>query len=76
MERYENLNGDSSVRAYEIRDNSIRVQFSDGSIYLYTYRSAGCNNIETMKTLARDGRGLNSFIIRYVSKAYAVRWIS
>lgn len=71
MERYRNLGGDSSVIAYEIGSNFIRVQFSDGSVYLYTYASAGSHNIEQMKQLARRGRGLNSFIMTNVRKAYA-----
>jgi hypothetical protein len=71
MERYRNLGGDSSVVAYEIGHDFIRVQFSDGAIYLYTYASAGSQNIEHMKQLARQGQGLNSFIIRNVRKAYA-----
>lgn len=73
MERYRNLGGDSSVVAYEIGSDFIRVQFSDGSVYMYTYASAGSANIEHMKQLARSGQGLNSFIMRHVRKAYARR---
>ena len=68
MEPYKNLGGNSGVRAYEIGPDFIRVQFSDNSVYLYTYASAGSQNIEHMKRLAVDGRGLNSFItitVRY-----------
>lgn len=71
MERYANLGGDSGVVGYEIGNDFIRVQFSDGSIYLYTYASADANNIEQMKRLARNGQGLNAFINRHVRKAYA-----
>lgn len=71
MERYANLGGDSGVVGYEIGNDFIRVQFSDGSIYLYTYTSAGADNIEQMKRLARNGQGLNAFINRHVRKAYA-----
>jgi hypothetical protein len=71
MERYGNLGGDSGVVAYEIGPDFIRVQFSDGAVYLYTYASAGSHNIEHMKQLARGGQGLNSFINTTVSKAYA-----
>jgi hypothetical protein len=73
MERYANLGGDSGVVAYQIGDDFIRVQFSDGSMYLYTYASAGVDNIERMKELARRGQGLNAFINRNVRKAYARR---
>ena len=71
MERYRNLGGDSGVVAYEIGDDSIKVQFSDGSLYLYNYQSAGRHNIEQMKSLAIAGRGLNSFISTVVKKRYA-----
>lgn len=73
MEIYKNLGGNSSARAYEIGNDSITVQFSDGTVYLYTYQSAGRDNIEQMKALAIAGRGLNSFIMRQVRKAYAVK---
>lgn len=73
VEIYANLGGDSSVVGYEIGSDFIKVQFSDGSIYVYTYASAGASNIEHMKRLARSGQGLNSFINRVVRKAYARR---
>jgi len=57
--------------AYEIGDNSIKVQFCDGSLYLYNNQSAGSHNIEQMKALAIAGRGLNSFISKVVKKRYA-----
>jgi len=71
MENYKNLGGDSNVAAYEIGSDSVKVQFRDGSIYTYTYESAGQSNIEQMKSLATAGQGLNSFINRVVRKGYA-----
>ena len=56
MEPYKNLGGDSNVAAYEIANDSIKVQFRDGWIYTYTYQSAGQDNIEHMKTLAQAGQ--------------------
>jgi hypothetical protein len=73
MERYKNLGGDSSVVAYEIGNDSLTVQFSDGSVFLYNYQSSGRSNIEQMKALAIAGNGLNSYIIRHVKKAYSAR---
>jgi hypothetical protein len=73
METYKNLSGNSGVLAYEIGFDSITVQFRDYSIYLYNYASAGRETIEHMKKLAKDGRGLNSFIKRFVDKRYASR---
>lgn len=71
MERYANRGGDSNVVAYEIEQSSIKVQFGDGSIYLYTGQSAGAANLEHMKQLAIAGQGLNSFIGKVVRKGYA-----
>jgi hypothetical protein len=71
MERYANLSGDSGVALYEIGSDSIRIQFSEGSVYLYTCSSAGAGNIERMKKLASAGRGLSSFIATTVKKRYA-----
>ncbi|BCW94642.1 MAG: hypothetical protein WHS44_10080 [Fimbriimonadales bacterium] len=71
MERYADLSGQSGVAAYEIGDDYIRVQFKDGSVYLYTYESAGREHIETMKALACKGEGLNGYINRCVRKRYA-----
>jgi hypothetical protein len=73
MERYGNLGGNSGIVGYEIGADFVRVQFSTGSVYLYTYDSAGSDNIEHMKQLARGGQGLNSFIQRNVRSSYARR---
>lgn len=70
---YRNLGGNSGVAAYEIRSDFIRVQFSTGAIYRYTYESAGKDNIESMKKLAEKGQGLNGFINRNVKYRYAAR---
>ncbi len=71
MEAYKNLSGGSGIKAYEIGTNFIRVQFSKGSVYLYTYESAGAHDIEQMKELASKGKGLNSFINTTVYHDYA-----
>jgi len=71
MQRYRNLNGNSGVLAYEIEEDSIKVKFSGGDVYLYTVASTGRDNIEAMKALAVAGRGLSTFISRYVREEYA-----
>ena len=71
MERYNNLGGDSGIVAYEIGGDSIKVEFRDGSIYLYNYQSTGSSDVEHMKDLAIAGQGLNSFISKIVRKRYA-----
>ena len=62
MKRYGNLHGNSGIAAYEEGDDFIRIRFTSGGIYLYTYDSAGEDDIEEMKELAREGNGLNRFI--------------
>lgn len=73
MKAYRNIDGDSGVAAYEYGADWIHVQFSTGSVYEYTYGSAGSGNIETMKSLADSGDGLNAFINTTVKKLYSRR---
>jgi len=68
MEPYANHGGDSGVAAFEIGSDFIKVQFTTGSVYLYTYASCGQHNCETTKSFARNGHGLNAFIKRFVNK--------
>jgi hypothetical protein len=70
MVRYRNLNGDSGVAAYEIGADYIRVQFSTGAVYSYSYRKAGSGHVEQMKLLALRGYGLNGYINKYVKYSY------
>nr|WP_215728721.1 hypothetical protein [Acinetobacter nosocomialis] len=71
VERYLDLDGDSGVFAYEIGDTYIRVQFDRTfKIYTYSYRSAGVARVEDMKQLARNGDGLNSYIMRYAKTLF------
>lgn len=70
MERYSDFDRDSGVVAYEAGPDFIRVRFSTGAIYLYTYSSAGSHHIEQMKSLATRGDGLNAYINDYASKLY------
>jgi hypothetical protein len=74
MRPFENLSGDSGVIAYELLDDGVEVQFRDGTIYLYTVKSAGHKNIETMKQLALAGRGLSTFISTTVRDRYARKY--
>ena len=73
MKRYRNLGGDSGIFAYEDGEDFIRVQFLDGSIYLYDYTCPGPDDVERMKQLAEKGQGLNSFISRFIKKRYAAK---
>lgn len=71
MDVYRDVNGDSGVAACECGSDFIRVRFKDGSVYLYTYGSAGAHAIEKMKALAAAGDGLNAYINTNVRHQYA-----
>jgi len=70
MEQYRNLTGNSGVKSYEIGADYITIEFNDGAIYRYTHASAGKENVERMKGLARAGQGLSTFVSTTVSKLY------
>ncbi|TWI69671.1 hypothetical protein IP91_00744 [Pseudoduganella lurida] len=73
MKRYRNLEGHSGVVAYAIGEDAIAVRFAGGDVYDYTYAATGRARVETMKALAEAGRGLSTFISRYVRDDYARR---
>ena len=62
MKRYGNRHGNSGIAAYETGARFIRIRFTSGSVYLYTYNSTGEDDIEEMKALAKEGEGLTRFI--------------
>lgn len=70
MRKYENLSGKSGVTAYQIYDSAVVIEFGEHT-YLYSYQSAGTENVEKMKRLARRGEGLATFISRNVPFEYA-----
>jgi hypothetical protein len=72
MERYRNSSGNSGVYGYEIGNDYIRVKFTGNSkTYQYSYTGkAGRNHVDNMKSLARSGSGLNSYINSYVKYKY------
>ncbi|MEJ8850304.1 hypothetical protein [Variovorax rhizosphaerae] len=70
MPRYKNLDGTSGVLAYECAPGAIAVRFTDGDVYIYTDASTGRATVEQMQMLARRGRGLSTFISRYVRERY------
>ena len=70
MLQYANYGGNSTIAGYEIEPTRIRVMFSNGSLYSYSYASAGRCNVEQMKKLAQSGYGLNTFIMQNVRNRY------
>lgn len=71
MNHYANRGGNSNVLSYEIGNDFVAVNFKGTSkTYVYSYRSAGSNNVETMKQLAENGSGLNSYIMLNVKDKF------
>lgn len=68
---YNNLGGNSNVECYEISNEYIAVKFyGTEKVYRYSYGSAGKFHVDTMKKLAKQGYGLNSYIMRNVRNSY------
>ena len=70
MQPYQNLGGNSGVRAYEIGEGSIIVEFERGGAYLYTDASSGATHIAEMQRLARSGEGLATYINKHTHDTY------
>ena len=69
--KYKDINGDSNIEMYEIGPDYISIKFfGTNKIYTYSYKSAGLANVEKMKSLARNGDGLNSYINNYCKYRY------
>jgi len=59
MQRYTDIDRDSGVMGYEIKDTSITIYFkSSTKPYIYSYRDTGIEHVENMKKLALMGDGL------------------
>ncbi len=71
MKLYGNTNGQSGVRAYEIRERSIVIEFVDSEKYLYDYSIPGKAEVEEMKRNAESGRGLATYINKNVRRRFA-----
>jgi len=67
---YKNITGNSGVVGYDPGKDFIVIQFVNNVIYRYSYASAGMDNVEKMKLLARSGKGLSTFISRNVKDKY------
>ncbi|MCP4457241.1 MAG: hypothetical protein GY816_04325 [Cytophagales bacterium] len=73
MEVYKNLSGDSGIRAFKLNPSSCVIYFEDGSAFVYDEICPETKNLAAMKILASKGRGLNTFISRFVKENYSLR---
>jgi hypothetical protein len=60
------------VLAFELRPHAIVVRFEDGT-YLYDYTHPGKHHVDRMKRAAREGRGLATYISKFVRDNYAAK---
>jgi hypothetical protein len=73
MTRYKNLSRNSGVTAYAVTSDSIIVEFRDSPVYVYNHSIPGMRKVEAMKQLARKGRGLATYINKFVRKRYTAK---
>lgn len=73
MTPYRNRSGHSGIAAYALRDDDIVVRFIDGATYRYGPERPGRHHVGKMKSLAMSGRGLATYINRYVQDKYEAK---
>jgi hypothetical protein len=69
---YANLGGNSGISNYEIVGSSIIIEFVQMN-YRYVYNTAkpGPEHVQTMMNLAKQGKGLATYISQHVGPTYA-----
>ena len=73
MAHYNDATGTSGITAFQSNNDSITIEYKNGSAYQYSDQVAGSTNVGHMKSLAVSGQGLNSFINKSLTKGQAVR---
>jgi hypothetical protein len=71
---YANSDGDSGISNYEIIGSAIIIEFVDAKCrYVYDSTKPGPEHVKAMITLAKQGRGLATYINQHVGSSYARR---
>jgi hypothetical protein len=69
---YANSAGDSGISNYEITGSAIILEFVDAKYrYVYDDIKPGPEHVKAMKALAKQGRGLATYINQHVGSSYA-----
>lgn len=58
------------VDGYEFNDEGIILRFKDGRTYSYSNRRPGKVHVDNMKKLAVNGKGLTTYVNKYVRDDY------
>jgi hypothetical protein len=64
----------TGVKAFEIGNNYIVVEYKDGRIYLYNDEFPGEEPLQIMKQKAKKGDKLGSYINTEIKNNYAAQW--
>src|SRR4051812_15444235 len=71
MITYKNLSKISGVESYQLGTDHIIVRFKGNGMYRYDHKRPGKAHVMNMKKLAASGKGLSTYISRYVKENYA-----
>lgn len=72
---YKNSGNNSGVVGYETTPDGITVEFKDGSKYMYDKTRPGRYKVNKMKSLAKRGFGLNTYINKRIKSAYKTKLV-
>lgn len=70
MTPYADVSGTSGIVAYEPTHDGIIIRFVGGARYEYNAQKPGPAAVRRMKALAEQGRGLATYIARFVRENY------
>lgn len=73
MRPYRNEATDSGVVAYEVGPDFIKIAFHGGHTYLYDNEKPGRAEVDQMKKLAAQGRGLSTYISQEIRDRFAMK---
>jgi hypothetical protein len=70
LENYNDFSGGGGITGYKFLHDGIILKFKSGDVYLYDDRKPGKEHVEQMKTLAKQGRGLTTYINQNVRENF------
>ena len=70
LENYSGFSSGGGVTGYKFLREGLILQFKSGDLYLYDYKKPGKYHIEIMKTLAKQGKGLTTYVNQNVRENY------
>ncbi len=73
MQPYQSRSRNSGVVAFDLGEDSIELEFRDGSRYRYDAHRPGLEQVARMQQLALGGRGLTTFVNQNVRDRYAAK---